>query len=246
MWTSTSKLESVEIAKRVNPNATPYARAWKKFELPDCRHHLALACYYSDEYGLVKEHANQCILELEEFFFGDWRHTFQTPDKAVDPNWWKRRFIWMQAFEAATLWGSVLGKWDFLKRIGRFPEPDSCVSDGYRAADRDFYVAWGTFLHGASSSEMEPLLERLRSGKSRSCRLVVALLRAGLAHDAAALQTALEAWLKYYRKEEFPKEKVAKKITIEGTFFVRWAEKERLVVNVPPEVRDHIVRLQDK
>ena len=86
----------------------------------------------SDEHGLVKEHVDQCISELAEFFFGDWRHTFQK---------------------------------------------------------------------------------------------------------------ALVKWLEYYRKEEFPKEKVTKKITIEGTFFVHWGEKEGLPVTVPPEFADHIVRL---
>jgi len=99
----------VEIAKRVNPRADDFDRAWKKFDLPACQHLLTLAYYYCDEYGLAKELASQCIGELDEFFFGDWRNTFHTPEKTVDAGWWERRFIWMQLFEAAVLWGSVLG-----------------------------------------------------------------------------------------------------------------------------------------
>ncbi len=79
IWSQADKIEGVEIAKNVNPKADEYDRAWKKFNLPACRHFLSLAHYYSDEHGLVKEHADQCIPELEEFFFGDWRNTFQTP-----------------------------------------------------------------------------------------------------------------------------------------------------------------------
>lgn len=242
-WDHTQKLKSLDIYKTPRTNATGFDLAWDRFHLADCRHLLALAFYYSDEHALAKEHAAECIPELEEFFFGDWRNTFQTPEKTIDPGWWKRGFIWMQVFEAAVLWGSVLGKWDFLKRVGEFPEPDGCISDGYRAIDRDLYVAWGAFLRGASPPEIEPLLEQVKAGRSRSCKLVLALLRAGLARDAVAFQKALVEWLKYYRKEEFPKEKVTKKITIEGTFFVHWAEKEGMPVTIPPEFADHIVRL---
>jgi hypothetical protein len=242
-WSLADKVEGVEIANTINPKANDYDRAWKKFDLPFCRHLLSLGYYYSDEHGLAKEHADQCIPELAEFFFGDWRNTSQTPEKSIDPGWWKRGFIWMQLFEAAVLWGSVLGRWDFLKRVGYFPDPDSCISDGYRAVDRDLYVAWAAFLRGASAEEIEPLLEQVQSGRSRPAKLVLAMIRAGLSKDAAAFQKALVKWLEHYRKEEFPKEKMTKKITVEGTFFVHWAKKEGLPVAVPPEFTDHIVRL---
>lgn len=241
MWDTSEKKLMVETCQK--PSSDEYDRAWDKESLPRSRSILALAHYYSDEHALAQEHASQCIPELEEFFFGDWRNTFQTPEKTVDAGWWKRRFIWMQLFEAAVLWGSVLGRWDFLKRVGSFPESDSCISDGYRAVDRDLYVAWAGFLRGASAAEIEPLLEQVQSGRSRPAKLVLAMLRAALARDAGALQQALVEWLKYYRKAEFPKEKVTKKITIEGTFFVHWAEKEGVPVSVPHEFANHVVRL---
>ena len=244
IWQTMHKIESVEIAKNIRPDADSYDRAWKKFELPDCLHLLSLAYYYSDEKELTTEHANQCISELEEFFFGEWRNRFETPEKKLDPGWWKRGFIWMQLFEAAVLWGSILGKWDFLKRVGEFPELDSCISDGYRPVDRDLYVAWAAFLREASPNEIRPLLERVQSGKSRRCKLVLALLRAGLARDVAEFEKALILWFKYYREEEFPKEKITKKISIEGTFFVHWAEMKGLTISVPEDFVDHIVRLK--
>lgn len=241
MWDTSEMKLMVETCQK--PSSDCYDRAWDKESLPRSRSILALAHYYSDEHAIVREHASQCIPEMEEFFFGDWRNTFQTPEKIIDPGWWKRGLIWMQLFEAAVLWGSVLGRWDFLKRVGYFPEPDGCISDGYRAVDRDLYVAWAAFLRGASAEEIEPLLEQVQSGRSRPAKLVLTLIRAGLSKDAAAFQKALVKWLEHYRKEEFPKEKVTKKITIEGTFFVHWAEKEGLPVTVPPEFTDHIVRL---
>lgn len=241
MWDTREKVLMVETCQK--PSRTDFAKAWDKESLPRALSVLALAYYYSDEYGLVKEHASQCLTEVEEFFFGDWRNTFQTPEKRIDSGWWKRGFIWMQVFEAAVLWGSVLGKWDYLKRVGSFPESDSCISDGYRAVDRDLYVAWGAFLREAPLPEIAPLLVQVQSGRSRPAKLVLALIQAGLARDTVAFQKALDDWLKHYRKEEFPKEQVAKKITIEGTFFVHWAEKEGVSVTVPLEFADHIVRI---
>lgn len=241
MWDTSEKKLMVETCQK--PSSDYYDRAWDKESLPRSRSILALAHYYSGEHGNVREHASQCIPEMEEFFFGDWRNTFQSPEMTVDAGWWKRKFIWMQLFEAAVLWGSVLGRWDFLKRVGYFPEPGSCISDGYRAVDRDLYVAWAGFLRGASAEEVEPLLDQVQSGRSRPAKLVLAIIRAGLSKVEGTFQKALVDWLKFYRKEEFPKEKVTKKITIEGTFFVHWAEKEGLPVTVPPEFADHIVRL---
>jgi hypothetical protein len=245
MWDPTHKIEAVELAKQVPSNASDYDRAWTKFGVPADRNRLTLAYYYCDNHELVKEHAAQCITELEEFFFGEWRNTFETPEMTLDARWWKRRFVWMQLFEAAVLWGSVLGRWHFLKRVSTFPEPDSCISDTYRAVDRDLYVAWAAFLRDSTPAEIDPLLRQVQSGQSRSAKLVLTLLQAGLVRDVGAFQKALNEWLKYYRKEQFPREKITKKITIEGTFFVHWAEKERISVVVPPEFVDHIVRIPE-
>ncbi len=86
-WDPTHKIQNVEIARNVNPSADCYDRAWKNFDLPDSLHLLSLACFYSDEQALAKEHATQCIEEINEFFFGDWRNTFETREKTVDAGW---------------------------------------------------------------------------------------------------------------------------------------------------------------
>jgi hypothetical protein len=79
-WNYQQKLKSLDIYRTPRANATGFDLAWDCFHLADCRHLLSLACYYAGEHGLVKEHADQCIPELSEFFFGDWRNTFETPE----------------------------------------------------------------------------------------------------------------------------------------------------------------------
>ncbi len=234
----------LELAHRLPPKWTDYDRAWSKFKIPHRRFLISLACYYSDEGMLAASHARECITESDEFFFGSWRSEFTTPGKIVDAEYWKRDFDWMEIFEAALLWGSVLGEWEFLKKVGTFPEPDCCFSGDYKAQDRDLYVALGAFLREAPPAELDALLEQAAAGPKKSCKLLVSAIRTCLARDTALLQKTLVEFLKLYKKNEFPKEYVTKKISIEGTFFVHWAEKEGLAITVPPEFADHIVRLK--
>jgi hypothetical protein len=244
-WSDVPKwLESVKIAQLLHPNASDYDKAWGKFNIADTRALLALVCYFAEDHQSAKLYGKQCLEDCNEFFFGSWRSQFITPDKTIDAARWKRRFIWMQILEATLLWGSVLGEWEFLKKVGTFPEPDSCISDGYRQQDRDLYVAFGAFLRDASQMELETLLERAATGSRKSCKLLVAVIRACVARDTVLIQKSLVEFLKYYKKNEFPKEQITKKISIEGTFFVNWAEKEKLAITVPTEFLDLIVRLK--
>lgn len=243
LWDYQAHIKGVEIVKRPRPTATDFERACDKFNLPARLYLLALACYYSDESELAKAYGKECIQEGGEFFFGAWREEFLTPEGMVNHKWWKRELMWMEVFEAAVLWGSVLGLWSFLERVGRFPEPDNYISDSYTRQERDLYVLWAAFIRKAEPDEITHLLAPLERTRNKACRLVLALIRAGLERNANSLQKALEDWLVYYRKWEFAKQQITKKITIEGTFFVHWAEKEGLDIVVPAEYRDHIVRL---
>ena len=75
------------------------------------------------------------------------------------------------------------------------------------------------------------------------CKLLVTVIRACLSHDAVQLQKSLIDYLKHYKKNDFPKKEITKKVSIFGTFFVHWAKKEGLTITVPPEFADHIVTL---
>ena len=235
---------SVELARQLPPSPTDYDRAWSKFEISSSLLLLSLAYYYAGESTLAATHARENIVECDDFFFGSWRSEYKTPKKIIDPAYWKREFDWIEIFEAALLWASVLNEWQFLKKVGTFPEPNSFFGEDYKAQDRDLYVATGAFLRGAPRAEMDRLLDQANAGSKKTCKFLVSVLRGCLDHDAAALQKSLVEYLKHYKKNEFPKEYIRKKISIEGTFFVHWAEKEKLPLTVPPEFEDHIVRLK--
>jgi hypothetical protein len=239
------KMETgLQLARELPPSPTEFERAWSKFTIASRRFLISLASYYCGELALATTHARECIRECDDFFFGSWRSELNTPSKVADPAYWKREFVWIENFEAALLCGSVLNEWEFLRKVGAFPEPDSFFDEEYRAQDRDLHVAIGGFLRGAPSAEMDHLLEQANSGSKKTCKFLAQVIRTCLDRDASALQKSLVDYLRHYKKNEFPKDYIRKKISIEGTFFVHWAEKEKLSIAIPPELADYIVRLE--
>jgi hypothetical protein len=235
-------LSSLNISLTLNPKSE-FEIAWKKYNQAADRSLLAILYYLVEEDDNARKHASEFFIAANELLFGSWRSEFTKPEKTTDAAYWKHSFNWMQIFEAALLWGSVLGEWEFLKKLAAFPQPDSCISSGYGSQGRDLYVALGAFLREAPKAELDTLLVRASAGPKKFCKLSAAVIRACIARDAAMIEKTLTDFLKYYKKREFPKEDITKKVSSEGTFFVHWAEKEKLAITVPPEFADYIVRL---
>jgi hypothetical protein len=237
-------LQSLDINKQpFYPGASDTERAGRKDSVCDKRSLLALACYFDEQPEQARVRGKEFITESEEFFFGEWRNTFITPEGQRDPTWWKRKFGWIDTFEAALLWGSVLGEWDYLKRVGGFPEADSTPGFDCKPQERDLYVAIGALISGASASDLSSKLDKAATGSRKSCKLLVGVARACITRDSVIVNKCLKEYLRHYKKNEFPQKDITKMISMLGTFFVHWVEKEGLPVGVPPEFADHIVRL---
>ena len=149
----------------------------------------------------------------------------------------------MDIYEAYLLWGSALGDWKFLRKVGTFPEADSCISMGWKAQDRDLDVAIGAFLRGAPPQELNRLLDQAAAGSKKTCKCMIEVIRACVAKNAPAIEATLATYLKTYRKADFPQSVMTKKISIFGTLVVHWADANTLQIQVPSEYADHIVRL---
>lgn len=241
-WWNYEQMEpSIELAQRTSPTPDDFERAWAK--RPFSRFLFSLACYYAGETQLARDHGGKCLDECGEFFFGTWRNTYKTEAGKVDPSWWKNNVEWISAFECALFWGSVLGKWEFLREVGMFPEPGGSLPIDYTDQDCDLYVSIGRFLSGTTTMELEHYLSIAERGPSIYCKNFVNVIRAALTRNAQQLSKKLIIFLEHYKAEEFPKESFLTKVSILGTFIVHWAAKEGVVVSVPPEFADHIVSL---
>ena len=61
--------------------------------------------------------------------------------------------------------------------------------------------------------------------------------------DDTAFNRALESYLREYKKADFPKPNIVKKISVEGTLLVNWGQHQNLEAKVPNGFGDYIVRL---
>jgi len=150
---------------------------------------------------------------------------------------------WIAIFDVVLLWGSVLGRWDLLAKVGEFPGPDSYITDEQTRQDRDLYIAIGRFLDGDPRGELRGLLASVEAGRRKFCRLLAKVIGAAHERNIYQMQQALNDFFAYYKSVEFPKEVITKKISIHATFFVHWVENEKLPIIVPKKYADHIVRL---
>jgi hypothetical protein len=223
-----------------------YDRAWARLDGADRMNWVALTYYYSGKYAECHRYAEQFMDAADEFLLGDWRDKL-IPPKFNEPEsaWWKLNFSWMYIFEGALLWGSCLGQWDRLSKIATFPDDDAYVtSEDFKKEDRDVMVAVGSFLIDPSGQKTNELLERLESGKRKLHKAYAKVLRACGGEDAADINSALNEYLKEYKKSEFPKHSVSKKISIYGSFVFHWAAATKgQEPSVNEEYLDHIVRL---
>lgn len=221
-----------------------YEIAWNKFERVHSQELVALKYYLLDDHQAVERHARTCIKEAEEFFLGSWRSEFKTPEGRQDARWWKEKFIWMEIFKACLLWGSVLEEWDVLKRISSFPDENACISDGSKPQERDALVAIASVLRGDAHDKSSRYLDRAATGTKKGCKLLADTLHKLIAVDANGFEKALAAYLQNYKKTDFPKENITKKISIEGTCLVHWGRHQGLKMQVPSQLEDYIVKLR--
>ena len=223
---------------------TEFEAAWNRLNRADLRGLLALDYYLLNDGQNAALHGRKCLCEADEFLFGRWRSDFKTPGGAVDPRWWKERFTWMEVYEHCLLWGAALADWSFLKRVSQFPEEAACLSMGTKPQDRDALVAIAAILRGDSHDECASHINRLLAGPKKGGKLLAAALKALLDMDSDAFEPSVAAYLQQYKKAEFPKDKLTKKVSIEGTLIVNWARYRGLDMEMPAEFEDHIVKLK--
>ena len=238
-----SHLTMLSIAEAERPT-TSFDSAWTKLNFAALHGLLALDYYMLDIIPKARTHAYDCLTTAREFLLGEWRNRVETPDGTIEPSWWKEKFPWMGVYQFSLLWGTVLGEWEELAELSSFPTPTACLSMGSKAQDRDWFVAIATVLRGESAEECIPAINRLSAGPRRYGKITADVLRDLLEGDRILLQKNFVELLRQYRKGEFPKDPITKKVCIEASVLKHVAAKRGIEVTVPTEYRDYFVRFE--
>jgi hypothetical protein len=220
---------------------TGFEIAWNRFSRADLQGLVALDCYFMDEWENARRHAQACLKESDEFLFGTWRSEVNTPDGVINPLWWKKYFRWVGVFEHCLLWGAVLDDWDFLKRASLYPDETAFSKSGATLQDSDLLICVALLLRGESRDKCQSYLDRMSVSPNLRAKILSQALSAILEADANRLADNLAAYLRRYKAEEFPKENIMKKVSVEGTLLMHWAIHCGIQLDVPSGFEDCIV-----
>ena len=234
-------LEMLQIVESAQAT-THYDIAWNKFRRARYQGLVALKYYILAEQHEARRHGKLCLERAEDFFHGSWRDEFIDPDGKHGTRWLQEKFDWMEVFRECLLWGSALGEWRFLKHCSGYPEKNACLSEGYTAQDRDALVAISVIVSGDQAEKSSQCINRAADGPRKGCRLLTEVLISLVNGKINSFEEGFISYLKHYKKTDFPKEQITKKVSVEGTFLAHWARHHGMKVEVPSQFEDHIVK----
>jgi len=233
----------VDSTGQVPTNLPPYKRASLLRSKVDDYGIGALQYYLLGMLAQAREAATQVPNITLDWLFGDWRAEFVSEAGEKGHNALRASMSWMGTFQASLLWGSVLGSWDFLRRIAGYPSEDANIGhEGFDETDRLVFLAIGSLLLSDQNRLFRHLQALNENGGERG-KHIAAVLAAIKDGDATRLNDALGKYLRYFKKREFPKRNIFRKVSVLGTFVYHYGHHLGLAVHVEPEFMDHIVRL---
>ncbi len=233
-----SYLESFEAAK--SPPLRVDSIPDKKGDAPSSATNVAVCYYLQGERDQAKKFAREAVDAVIDYFYGDWTKQVPTDLGTLDPGWWRLHMSWMDFFSEGVCWAAAIGDWKSLKKIADYPS-DDC--DGYTKEDRAAYLALASVLRGESMASQQRYLQEIQNRKKEKPKLIAEVIKALQSNSQARFQASLEGYLQYFRKSEFKKKSLGKLLTFDGTTLLNIGRRNGLQFKVPPELEDHIIRL---
>jgi hypothetical protein len=196
--------------------------------------------------GLVQE-ARSTAARLPTFaaeaFLGSWRAAFVSDSGLGAGHEALRRLVGMMGeFQGCILWGAVLGEWEFLRKIAEYPAEDDAIGSGLDEIDLHQFLALSSLLLD-SQSNLKKHLQHLTTEGGERGKLIATVIRSLSKRDETETNGALHKYLAYFKKREFPKRNIFKKVSVLGTFAWHYGRQTGLEIEVDPKFVDHIVRL---
>jgi hypothetical protein len=205
---------------------------------------VALRYYLMDDLVNAKKFAVGMLDVARDYFFGDWRARVTTEDHIIDPDLWHDKESWMDVYDLSLFWGSVLGRWDWLKEISAYPDDDRSMERGdTNAALRRLYIEITRHIRGENAGgSVAKKIVRLDGANWRGNNFIASCLDAIRAHDAAAADESLNAFFAAHAKRKRSKQ-ITDTVSPLGTFMMNLAAHQNVRVNLRPEFSIYYVKL---
>lgn len=192
--------------------------------------------YYLEEKEEAKESARNLLDYTKEFFFGKWRN--EIPGYPSDTE------NWIEQFRQSICWGSCIGEWEKIKEIAEYPKENVIEAERWEPIEfRCWYLLIAGVLRGQQLSSLEKYVKTIEEGGKRREKLLLKLLMAIIGKNIENAENALNGYLKYFKKYEFPRPGKNDLLCIDGTFLINFAAYKNLKIDYPSEYDDYIVKL---
>lgn len=197
--------------------------------------------------GMVQE-ARSTAARLPTFavdaFLGSWRASFVSDSGLGAGHEALRRLVGMMGeFQGCILWGAVLGEWEFLRKIAEYPAEDDAIGSGLDEVDLHLFLALSSLLLDRQS-DLEKHLQRLTTEGGERGKLMASVIQFLSKHDETEANEALHKYLAYFKRREFPKRNIFKKVSVLGTFAWHYGKHVGMKPVIDSKFVDHIVRLE--
>ncbi len=208
-------------------------------------HSVAALDYYL--LGMNRE-AKNVATHLLKFgpgaFLGDWRASFVSDSGKGSGHEALRRCVGMMGeFQGCILWGAVLGEWEFLRKIAEYPAEDDAIGSGLDEVDLHLFLAISSmFLE--KQADLKKHLQRLMTEGGERGKLMASVIQSLSQRDETKTNEALHKYFAYFKRSEFPKRNIFKKVSVLATFAWHYGKYVGLKPVIDPKFIDHIVRLE--
>jgi hypothetical protein len=190
--------------------------------------------------------AESVVEYADDYFFGDWRDLEPDQFPPVKPpfrKYWLYNLSWNYEFQPAYVWGSALGDWKFLKKLGGFFPDDLRLNVDQTPSNHAWMLIVAGVIRGRDWKEMKAFRETIENSKARGKReqLLLAILDAILHGTDQQLESAASEYFKYFRKSDVKQIGSFTPLMSDGSFLIHFAKKQKRKIAVPEEIADYFI-----
>jgi hypothetical protein len=205
---------------------------------------IATRYYLLDNHPKAKLFAERVLSSAQQYFFGDWRTKVETDQKTIDPEWWHDKESWFHDFRGAICWGTVLGRWDEVRKLSAYPdERRSEETLDATPAFRRLIIDIARYLRGEKVQGVAKACAKLDGSNWRGIDSLAAALDAVIDEDERRAQSSLaEYFLKHHKRKK--SKDVTDTISLDGTAMVNIAKRAKLNVKMAPQHEHYYIELK--
>ncbi len=205
-----------------------------------CR--LCFDYYLLDKEENIERYAKPMLDYAIEYFFGDWRKDTIVEEQTGE-EYFKRSELWISDFRESILWGSVLGEWNKIKEISKYPD-ELCMEADFEPKETSaWYILLAIYLREGSLANADEYIGLIENGRKKREKLLLNVLRAITAEDEDGFANEFGIYMKYYKSREFPRDSVHETLAIDGTILFNLAKYKGMQVEFPRAYIDHYINL---